>query len=57
MPEFGSPYILLGAGFDTFAVRQPVWALRLRILEVDHEGTQTSKSTQLAAARRLPLAI
>jgi methyltransferase (TIGR00027 family) len=43
-------YILLGAGFDTFALRQPVWALPLRILEVDHEGTQNSKRTQLAAA-------
>src|SRR5919199_5805341 len=28
-------YILLGAGFETFALRQPVWALPLRILEVD----------------------
>jgi methyltransferase (TIGR00027 family) len=43
-------YILLGAGFETFALRQPVWALPLRILEVDHEGTQTLKRTQLAAA-------
>jgi methyltransferase (TIGR00027 family) len=43
-------YILLGAGFDTFALRQPVWALPLRILEVDHEGTQTTKRIQLAAA-------
>jgi methyltransferase (TIGR00027 family) len=43
-------YILLGAGFDTFALRQPVWALPLRFLEVDHEGTQTTKRTQLAAA-------
>jgi methyltransferase (TIGR00027 family) len=43
-------YILLGAGFDTFALRQPDWALPLRILEVDHAGTQTTKRTQLAAA-------
>jgi methyltransferase (TIGR00027 family) len=43
-------YILLGAGFDTFALRQPVWALPLQILEVDHEGTQTMKRIQLAAA-------
>jgi methyltransferase (TIGR00027 family) len=43
-------YIILGAGFDTFALRQPVWALPLRILEVDHEGTQTTKRTQLVAA-------
>jgi len=43
-------YILLGAGFDTFALRQPVWAPPLRILEVDHAGTQTTKRTRLAAA-------
>jgi O-methyltransferase involved in polyketide biosynthesis len=43
-------YILFGAGFDTFALRQPVWALPLRILEVDHEGTQTMKRPLLAAA-------
>jgi len=43
-------YILLGAGFETFALRQPIWALPLQILEVDHEGTQTIKRTQLAAA-------
>jgi methyltransferase (TIGR00027 family) len=43
-------YILLGAGFDTFALRQPVWAQSLRIFEVDHAGTQIKKRTQLAAA-------
>jgi methyltransferase (TIGR00027 family) len=43
-------YIVLGAGFDTFALRQPVWAQPLRILEVDHAGTQATKRTQLTAA-------
>jgi methyltransferase (TIGR00027 family) len=43
-------YIILGAGFDTFVLRQPVWAQALRILEVDHEGTQIRKRAQLAAA-------
>jgi methyltransferase (TIGR00027 family) len=42
-------YILLGAGFDTFALRQPVWAKALRILEVDHSGTQAAKCARLAA--------
>ncbi|MHB8909702.1 MAG: class I SAM-dependent methyltransferase [Syntrophales bacterium] len=42
-------YIILGAGFDTFALRQPVWAQPLRILEVDHAGTQTTKRTRIAA--------
>ena len=43
-------YIVLGAGFDTFALRQPVWAQSLRILEIDHAGTQATKRAQLAAA-------
>jgi methyltransferase (TIGR00027 family) len=43
-------YVILGAGFDTFAVRQPPWARNLRILEVDHAGTQQLKRSHLAAA-------
>jgi methyltransferase (TIGR00027 family) len=43
-------YVILGAGFDTFAVRQPAWARQLRILEVDHAGTQELKRSHLAAA-------
>lgn len=43
-------YVVLGAGFDTFAVRQPPWARGLRILEVDHAGTQALKRSHLAAA-------
>jgi methyltransferase (TIGR00027 family) len=43
-------YVILGAGFDTFAVRQPAWARNLRILEVDHAGTQELKRSHLAAA-------
>lgn len=43
-------YVILGAGFDTFAVRQPAWAQSLRILEVDHAGTQELKRSHLAAA-------
>jgi methyltransferase (TIGR00027 family) len=43
-------YVILGAGFDTFALRQPPWARELRILEVDHAGTQDVKRSRLAAA-------
>lgn len=43
-------YIILGAGFDTFALRQPAWARALKILEVDHLATQAMKRSQLAAA-------
>jgi methyltransferase (TIGR00027 family) len=43
-------YILVGAGFDTFAWRQPDWAKSLRILEIDHPATQAKKRAMLAAA-------
>jgi len=43
-------YIVLGAGFDTFALRQPDWAKALRIIEVDHPGTQALKRSKLAEA-------
>ena len=44
-------YIVLGAGFDTFALRQPEWAKALKIIEVDHPGTQTLKRSHLADAK------
>jgi methyltransferase (TIGR00027 family) len=43
-------YVILGAGFDTFAFRQPQWAKKLKIFEVDHPGTQAMKRSKLAAA-------
>jgi methyltransferase (TIGR00027 family) len=43
-------YVILGAGFDTFALRQPPWARALKILEIDHPGTQAMKRSHLAAA-------
>ena len=45
-----SQFIILGAGFDTFAFRQPIWAQSLKILEVDQAETQASKRVHLAAA-------
>ena len=36
-------YVLLGAGFDTFPYRQPVWARGLSIIEVDHPTSQALK--------------
>jgi methyltransferase (TIGR00027 family) len=38
-----SQYIILGAGFDTFAFRQPTWASKLRIVEIDQPATQAQK--------------
>jgi methyltransferase (TIGR00027 family) len=43
-------YVLLGAGGDTFAYRQPEWAHGLTIIEVDHPATQAAKRRELAAA-------
>ncbi len=42
--------VILGAGFDTFAYRQPDWARSLRIYEVDHRATQEDKRQRLQAA-------
>jgi methyltransferase (TIGR00027 family) len=45
-----SRYILIGAGFDTFALRQPSWARGLKIIEVDHPATQSAKRGRIAKA-------
>jgi methyltransferase (TIGR00027 family) len=46
-----SQYVLLGAGLDTFAFRQPSWAKSLRIVEIDHPDTQRFKRAMLSRAR------
>ncbi len=43
-------YGVLGAGFDTFAYRQPPWAAGVRVVEVDHPASQRAKRARLAAA-------
>jgi methyltransferase (TIGR00027 family) len=43
-------FLVLGAGLDTFAYRQPEWAHGLRIYEVDHPASQDAKRERLAAA-------
>jgi len=42
--------VMLGAGLDSFAYRQPGWARALRIFEVDHPESQRLKRARLAAA-------
>ena len=44
-------YIVLGAGLDTFAYRNPAPELPLRIWEVDHPATQAWKRQLLDAAQ------
>jgi len=43
-------YVVLGAGFDTFAFRSPYPAQALRIFEVDHPATQGAKRAMMAQA-------
>jgi methyltransferase (TIGR00027 family) len=42
-------YVILGAGLDTFAYRNPHAAEALRVFEVDHPATQAWKLKRLAA--------
>jgi len=42
--------VILGAGFDTFAYRQPAWAAPLRIFEVDQPASQAAKRELLGRA-------
>jgi methyltransferase (TIGR00027 family) len=42
-------YVILGAGLDTFAYRQPAYAHGMEIFEVDHPATQAWKRRCLAA--------
>jgi len=43
--------VVLGAGLDTFALRNPHDALEIRIYEVDHPATQAWKRERLAQAQ------
>lgn len=42
--------VVLGAGLDTFAYRQPCWARQLSIFEVDHPASQADKRARLRRA-------
>lgn len=43
--------VILGAGLDTFALRNPHTARQLRLFEVDHPATQAWKRRRLAEAQ------
>lgn len=45
-----SQYVIIGAGFDTFALRQPQWANSLKVIEVDHPSSQAAKRSRIAEA-------
>src|SRR5580704_13836471 len=44
-------YVILGAGLDTFGYRQPPWAERLKIFEVDYPSSQQWKRGRLESQR------
>lgn len=41
-------YLILGAGYDTFACRQPDWAAGLQIFELDRPATAADKQARLS---------
>ena len=43
-------YVILGAGFDSFALRRPAFAEGVAIFEIDHPATQGLKLDRLRAA-------
>jgi methyltransferase (TIGR00027 family) len=43
-------YLILGAGFDTFACRQPIWAKELKIIKIDKKETQKMKLSRIRHA-------
>jgi methyltransferase (TIGR00027 family) len=47
-------FVILGAGLDSFAYRQPDWAQNCKIVEVDHPKTQQFK-IELVKSRALEL--
>lgn len=44
-------YLIFGAGYDTFAYRQPSWADTLEIFEIDHPVTANDKRERLKNAK------
>lgn len=44
-------YCILGAGYDTFAYRQPEWAHLLQIFELEHPATAADKQNRLCNAQ------
>jgi methyltransferase (TIGR00027 family) len=47
----GSPYVIIGAGLDTFALRHPRLRDHLRVFEIEHPATQAFKRDRIAQAR------
>ncbi len=50
-------YVILGAGFDSFALRRGDLVGRLKVYEVDHPDVQALKRSRIAEASRIPASI
>lgn len=46
-----SQYVILGAGMDTFAFREPAFMKKYKVFEVDHPLTQSSKKERIKRAK------
>lgn len=44
-------YLIFGAGYDTFAYRQPSWSDRIQIFEIDYPATANDKRMRLEEAK------
>lgn len=42
-------YLIIAAGYDSFAYRQPEWGSRLEIFEIDHPKTSADKHKRISA--------
>lgn len=50
-------YVILGAGFDSFALRREDLVGRLKVYEVDHPDVQALKRSRIAEASRAPASL
>jgi methyltransferase (TIGR00027 family) len=47
-------YVMIGAGFDSFALRRPDYAADVEIFEIDHPATQALKIEQIERSGAVP---
>lgn len=44
-------YLIFAAGYDTFAYRQPDWASKIKIFEIDHPATGADKQKRIKSEK------
>lgn len=53
MPLGVTQYVIVGAGYDSFAFRRPELAMKLKIFELDMPSTQEEEHRRMAKAKYL----